>query len=98
MKSRASRVISEIVKRELHLATQCQFYYFMTYNQVEIDLILVNNTTKTFIEIKKSATFNPKMIRALIDYTPTDAKRILLYNGADCQHRGVDILSFEKYL
>lgn len=90
-------VISEIAKKELHTATHSTLYYLRTQDKAEIDLIIDRKTSKTFIEIKKSATFNPKMIRALVD-APPENERLVLYNGERYEHRGINVLPFWEYL
>jgi uncharacterized protein len=91
-------VISEIAKKELHQGTHSTLYYLRTRDKAEIDLIIDRKNSREFIEIKKSATFNPKMIRALLDHAPTDSERWVLYNGERYEHRGVKILPFGEYL
>jgi predicted AAA+ superfamily ATPase len=91
-------VVSEILKKECHTATHSTMYYLRTQDKAEIDLIIDRKSSKTFIEIKKSATFNPKMIYALTHYAPPDNERLVLYNGTQYEHRGVKALAFGEYL
>lgn len=91
-------VVSEILKKELHTASHHELYYFRTQDKAEIDLIIDRKATRTFIEIKKSATFNPKMIRALTDHAPENSECLVLYNGEKYEHRGVKILPLDEYL
>lgn len=91
-------VVSEIVKNELHRAKLSEVYYFRTQDKVEIDLIVDRKSSKDFIEIKKSATFAPKMIKSLKTYTPPDCQSILLYFGESLEHRGVKIMPYWDYL
>jgi hypothetical protein len=91
-------VISEIVKNELHTATHNTLYFSRTQDKAEIDLIIDRRNSKVFIEIKKSATFTPKMVRTLLSHAPADSERVLLYSGERYEHRGVKILPFGEYL
>lgn len=91
-------IVSEIKKKELHLATLAELYYFRTSNQSEVDLIVDRHASKDWIEIKKSATFHPKMITALTHYGEPEARRILLYQGEIYQHRNVEIMPYWDYL
>ena len=91
-------IISEIFKRELHLATHHSLYYLRTQDKAEIDLIIDRKTNQSFIEIKKSATFNPKMIQTMLQYAPENAECLVLYNGDTYEHRGVKIINFNEYL
>lgn len=91
-------VVSEILKKELHLASLTALYYFRTQDKVEIDLIVDRKSSKDFIEIKKSATFSPRMIHHLIKYTEAGCRSIMLYNGEHYQHRGVTMIPYWEYL
>ncbi|MCC2666265.1 MAG: uncharacterized protein K0S63_181 [Gammaproteobacteria bacterium] len=91
-------VVSEIVKKELHQATLGNVYYFRTQDKVEIDLIVDRKTSKDFIEIKKSATFHPKMVHSLKTYTAPGCHSILLYLGEKHVHRGVKVMPYSDYL
>lgn len=91
-------IISEILKNECHHASQSALYFLRTYNKDEIDLIIDNKVKKTFIEIKKSATFNPKMLKGLMQLAPEEGERLVLYNGEAFEHKGVKILPFIEYL
>jgi predicted AAA+ superfamily ATPase len=91
-------VVSEIAKKELHTASHAALYFLRTQDKAEIDLIVDRKTGKTFIEIKKSATFHPKMLRALMDYASPNNERLVLYNGEAYEHRGIRILPFGEYL
>ena len=91
-------VVSEIMKKELHQASLSELYYFRTQDKVEIDLIVDRKSSKDFIEIKKSATFSPRMIHQLIKYTNPECRSILLYNGEAYQHRDVLIMPYWEYL
>lgn len=91
-------VVSEIYKNELHTAALSELFYFRTQDKVEIDLIVDRKATQDFIEIKKSATFNPRMIQPLIKYGEKATRRILLYIGEKFFYRNVDILSLKDYL
>jgi len=91
-------IISEILKKELHTATHSALYYLRTQDKAEIDLIIDRKTSKTFIEIKKSATFHPNMIRTLSNYAMPDNECLVLYRGERYEHRGIKVFPFEEYL
>lgn len=91
-------IVSEIFKKELHTATQNEIYYFRTQDKVEIDLIVDRKSSKDFIEIKKTATFHPKIIQALKRYPDPDANRILLYMGEKMQYQEIKIMPYWEYL
>ena len=91
-------VVSEIMKKELHQATLSDLYYFRTQDKVEIDMIIDRKSSKDFIEIKKSSTFNPRMVTSLNKYTPTGCRSILLYKGNPYIHRDVTVMPYWAYL
>lgn len=91
-------LVSEIYKNELHTATFSNLYYFRTPDKVEIDLIVDRKDSKSFIEIKKSATFNPSMVKAMIKYDETSSQKYLLYRGEKLNYRGINILPYWDYL
>ncbi len=91
-------VVSEIRKNELHRGTLSELYYFRTQDQVEIDLIVDRKSTKDFIEIKKSASFHPKMIQGLKKYPDQASRLILLYNGERSSHGKIEIMPYWDYL
>ncbi len=91
-------VVSEILKNELHSGSQSDIYYFRTQDKAEIDLIVDRKSSKDFIEIKKTATFHPKMIQTLKKYTQPKDSRILLYQGETYEHSDVKIMPYWDYL
>ncbi|MCH9633621.1 MAG: hypothetical protein S4CHLAM7_03520 [Chlamydiae bacterium] len=91
-------VISEIYKRELHLATDAQLYYFRTQDQAEIDLIVDRKNKQEWIEIKKSSSIKPSMLRHLKMYAKEEDSSYLIYQGKEDLHKGIKILPLEKYL
>ncbi len=91
-------VVSEILKKEIHVASQADLYYFRTQDKAEIDLIVDRKTSKDFIEIKKTMTFMPKMVRALQQYTEKTARRMILYRGEKYQYQDIDVLPYQEYL
>lgn len=66
---------------KIHKRSQIQLYYFRSSDGKEIDLIIESPQDQTFIEIKKSHTFRPEMIKTLALFTPNTSKALLLYCG-----------------
>ncbi len=91
-------VVSEILKKELHTATQSDLYYFRTQDQAEIDLIVDRKSSKDFIEIKKTATFHPKFIQALKKYADKKYQRFLLYTGEKYRYDDIQAIPYWDYL
>lgn len=92
-------IVSEILKKELHATTQAQIYFFRTQDKAEIDIIVDRKSSRDFIEIKKSATFRPAMIKTLTKYVnEPNSRSIILYQGERYSHQGVEIMPYGDYL
>ncbi len=90
-------IISEIIKKELHSGNKAEFYYYRTNHGDEIDLVIDKLNTKTFIEIKNSFTFKPKMLKLLKELPIV--KGILLYRGEDIPYsETIEIKNYNNYL
>lgn len=92
-------VISEILKKEEHAQTHATLYYLRTRTGQEVDLIIDRKNTKEWIEIKKSATFRPKMIDTIRTFMGKEDTGLLLYNGESMRTmHHVQIKNFADYL
>ena len=93
-------IVAEALKRDKHLNLRSNFYYYRTSHGVEIDLIIERTDSREFVEIKKSSTFRPRMIKALEQFA-TDAtdRATLVYEGEDLPAIGkVHIQNWSAYL
>lgn len=93
-------IIAEIVKRDQHENRRAAFHFLRTSHGVEVDLIIDMGIRRDWIEIKKSATFRPRMVKALEAFAtgPSDTAT-LLYEGEDLPyHKPVRIQSWSTYL
>lgn len=92
-------VIAEIYKRELHSKSNTNLYYYRTTHGVEVDLIIDHKRYKELIEIKKSETYHPRMIKSIEMLRNDGDKAFLLYNGETIKlSPDVDILNYKDYL
>lgn len=91
-------MISEIRKKELHLASDTEFYYLRTYDKNEIDLIVNKKTHNELIEIKKSTIFKPKMLNILQSIRSEKDDCYLIYQGKLDHYDNISIKSYEEYL
>ena len=92
-------LISDILKKERHNQTQAQLYHMRTHSGEEIHLIIHRKTHKEWIEIKKSATFRPKMIETVKKYKRETDKGFLLYTGKKkLSISGIQVVHYSKYL
>ena len=86
------------MKKELHLASLSELYYFRTADHVEIDLIVDRKSSKDYIEIKKSATFHPRMAQGLKKYAEPGCRSIVLYQGEKYTYQEVTAMPYSEYL
>lgn len=92
-------VVTEILKKEIHQANNAKLFYLRTNNNVEVDLIIERPTYKEFIEIKKTATFNPNMVKPLMQFMGKNDKGYVLYNGATYPYGdNIKIINYKNYL
>lgn len=93
-------VISEIYKRQLHLGLNQQLFYLRTHNGVEVDLIVDKKIAQDYIEIKKTATFIPKMLRHANEFARIEGQQaFFIYNGETFDYNErTHIINFRDYL
>jgi predicted AAA+ superfamily ATPase len=92
-------VIAEIKKRTLHTLTGEQLYFYRSSNGLEVDLIIEKHNQRTWIEIKKSATFIKKMITPIEKLKADEDKAILLYQGERMPpFNNIEIMPVDDYL
>jgi len=92
-------IIAEIVKKERHIKSHADFYYYRTSKGNEVDLIIDRKTQHEFIEIKCNATFNPKMIKQVDELLSKNDKGILLYQGESMSYgKDIKIENYQDYL
>lgn len=61
-------------------------------------MIVDRKTHKELIEIKKSATFKPKMLDAILEFKEKNDKSYLLYQGTAFPHAHATIINYQDYL
>jgi uncharacterized protein len=92
-------VIAEIVKKETHIKSHAEFYYYRTSDGDEVDLIVDHKTHRELIEIKFNSTFNPKMIKQVDKILEKGDRGFLLYNGKSMLYGdGLIINNYKDYL
>lgn len=92
-------IVSEVLKKNLHSASDVELYFFRTSDKAEIDLIVDKKRSKDFIEIKKSSSFSQKFISTLKKYCKEGSNGYLLYNGEKVSYHGnIRIINYAKYL
>ena len=91
-------IVTEILKKESHAGSHCELYYFRTNHAAEIDLIIDRRNSVEFIEIKKSMTFKPSMLKHLQSLGESANKSSLVYSGETLPYDGIDIINYKEYL
>ena len=92
-------VISEIYKKELHLRSSAELFYYRTSNGVEIDLIIDRKPNHQFIEIKASQTYRHEMTRSLLQLKNNKDQAFLLYRGKPVESTpGLRIVNYRSFL
>jgi len=91
-------IISECNKIIEHADLDLQMYHYRTSHGVEIDLILDDGATQTFIEIKSSMTFKSEYIKNMRKICD-DVSKYVVYQG-DTMTRGeeLNVLNFNDFL
>ncbi len=92
-------VIAEIIKKATHTKAPVDFYYYRTSNGEEVDLIMDRKVSKSVIEIKFNATFNPKMVRQVKALLEKDDQGYLLYTGKKLLvSKNIQALNYKDFL
>ena len=92
-------VISEELKRVHHRNERAELYFYRDSNGVEIDLIADYGQHRRLVEIKKTATFRPRMVAALEKLAGEDDEAVLVYEGEDFPYGGrTQICNWERFL
>lgn len=74
-------VVMELIKKEQAKKGKSEFYYLRTNNGEEVDFIIDRKSHLELFEIKKSETFNERMMKHLKKFTKSGDKGYLLYCG-----------------
>jgi len=92
-------IISEVLKGETHQKTHNELYDLRTSEGVEIDLIVDHKSYKECIEIKNTATFRPKMVRAVNSFLEAGDHGCMIYVGEDYQYsETINIINYNRFL
>lgn len=92
-------MVSEILKREIHLKSHAELYFYRTSNGEEVDLIIDRKQHREFIEIKAGETFTPKMSRALENLCDKESTGYLLYRGKNVPYLpNIQVMNYQDYL
>lgn len=76
-------IITEIIKSNFHNGKKEDFYFLRTHAGEEIDLIVDNKKTKTFIEIKKTETYKADYMKTINLFKGEQDNGYVIYSGED---------------
>lgn len=92
-------IISETFKKQLHLRTMKEIFYYRTSHGVEIDLIIDQKDSREWIETKTSETFRPAMVKAIQELKKPDEVGRLVYRGKAIPFTdNIQIVNFSRFL
>lgn len=92
-------VISEIHKRYIHEKRKGNLYFIRTSNQVEVDLIIEEPGTKTWIEVKKTSTPRLSMCKSIESLKPASEPGFIIYEGENYSFSGgMKAVNYKNYL
>lgn len=74
-------VVIDVIKNCLHSHIDASFYFIRTNTQDEVDLIIDTKTKQLWLEIKKSSTYHPRMLKNIKSLKPDKEEGILIYTG-----------------
>jgi len=94
-----NHVISEIVKKEMHNDSHCEFFYYKATSDAEVDLIIDRHHSLDFFEIKSSYTFKPSMVKHLEAFEKESSSSFLLYRGESMPFTAdIKVSNYREYL
>lgn len=91
-------IVADIYKNILHNAKNKELYFLKTSHGQEVDLIVDNKTHLELIEIKLSATANPKMSSTIKAYGDSIDQRYVIYRGDNFKIGDTEFINYAKYL
>lgn len=92
-------IVSEIKKILEHNKLFWNLYYFRTSSGLETDLVIDKNSTREWIEIKTSETFQKKFITAIEKTKRHEEKGFLIYKGISKPGTdGTEIKNYKDFL
>lgn len=91
-------VIAEVLKKEKHVASHNEIFFYRTSDKKEIDLIVDRKTHCEMIEIKKTKTFRVQQLHTINEFLGENDTGYLLYNGEDYPYKeNIKILNYADY-
>lgn len=91
-------VIADLYKKELHTKSNAELYYYRVHQGIEIDLIIDRKSTKEWIEIKHSSTFNIHWLKSIETLISKQDHGFLLYTGKPQPYtKQIQVMNYADY-
>lgn len=91
-------VIADIYKKELHMKSHAELYYYRTSKGLEVDLIIDRKTRRDFIEIKLNSTLNFRWLKPIEELKTGEDRGILLYPGkSQAYTNSIHVMNYLDY-
>ena len=92
-------ILAQVLKHHKHTNRRSEFYFYRTSHGVEIDLVIDMGQTRHFVEIVKTATFRPRLIKTLNTLASQADTATLVYQGDSLPDYGsIRICNWSNYL
>ncbi|MDE2798121.1 MAG: ATP-binding protein, partial [Gemmatimonadota bacterium] len=92
-------ILSQVLKHHKHTNRRSEFYFYRTSHGVEVNLVIDMGQTRHFVEIKKTATFRPRLIKTLNTLASQADTATLIYQGDTLPDYGnIRICNWSNYL
>jgi predicted AAA+ superfamily ATPase len=94
-----NHIVAQRLKQDLHANRHSEFYFYRTNHGVEIDLVIDTGRHRELVEVKKTATFRPRLIDSLKHLLPEAEMASLVYEGETLPEiGGIRIQNWSDYL
>lgn len=92
-------ILSQFLKYHKHTNQRAELYFYRTSQGVEIDLVIDTGQTRHFVEIKKTLTFRPRLIKTLNTLASQADTATLVYQGESLpDYSNIRICNWSNYL
>lgn len=92
-------IVSQCIKNARHTNQRSEFYFYRTSNGAEIDLVIEAGLQRELVEIKKTATFRPRLIKTLETFAPEAKQATLVYDGETLPDvKGIRVMNYSAFL
>lgn len=92
-------VMLDLIKQCHHQRLNAELYYLRVGTMAEVDGVLDFKTKRTWLEIKSSSTFHPRMAKHLATLKPAEDSGVLVYRGEAFPYKSdLQVQHYEAFL